>query len=251
MKYQLYEPRVRTEFRHRAYTLVEMIVIVAILGFVSMVVYPLGVEMLARNRVEGFLQEVTSTLTRAKGDAVRFGVPVVVRADYENRMLVAFADYNDADGDSGSDLLYNPAVDLDTGVVGPFGSADREVAMIQLPDAPVFARQVHFWAFEDDAPGGDNALDGFTDAPVGDGADPQPPLIVFEPDGSIRDVGGIRFGIGPEIRADSTDGNFYEIRIEPAATALFEIRKYIAEPPGQAGFYPRSTTPGSINWQWY
>lgn len=244
------------------YTLVEMVFVVAIFALVAGVLYPVSSQVLARNRVEGFLYEVTSTLARAKGDAIRFGVPVVVRVDFADRALVAFADYNRADGEAGSDLVYNPRAGLDPGTTGAFGTVDRELAVLYLPDAPVFARQVHFWADEDAAPNGDHALEGLTDAGLestaqdGEGeTDPGAAtasrVVVFEPNGSVRDTGAIRFATAPENRQLGTEGNFYEVRIAPAATALLEIRKYVPVPPARAGYYPRDSTPGQAGWTWF
>jgi hypothetical protein len=68
------------------------------------------------------------------------------------------------------------------------------------------------------------------------------PVAVFEPNGSIRDVGAIRLGDGKAPRA-----NIFEIRIEPEATARIERRKWIYGEGGSDAFLPS----GGGTWTWY
>ncbi len=67
-------------------------------------------------------------------------------------------------------------------------------------------------------------------------------VAVFLPDGSIRDAGAFRLADGKQPQP-----NVLEVRVEPAATARVEIRKYLFAGTNGAGFY----SSGGGTWQWY
>ena len=74
-----------------------------------------------------------------------------------------------------------------------------------------------------------------------------PNAVVFQPGGSVRDSGAIRFG--------DKRGNILEVRVEPRSTARVEIRKFHPDPPwgGPPGFFPAGRHEGSGKpmWEWY
>ena len=194
---------------------------------------------------------VSALLQEAKSTAVQRGVPVVVKVDLASEELVVFADVDDALGDPQSDLLYNPDGGLDPFTNQPKarGATDFEVRRLRIGNHQNPEARVHLWEVSEATPW-TNAVVGFTTDPEpGD----QPNIIVFEPDGSVRDEGALRFGMGP-LDYDGSGGtrhNFLEISVAPKATARIEIRKYVPEPAGVAGYYASDATPGGEPWTWY
>ena len=96
---------------------------------------------------------------------------------------------------------------------------------------------------------GPNLVPG-TDAAPGQSVDGLTPsgtlrVAVFQPDGSIEDPGAFRLADGK-----TPEANVFEIRIEPAATARIEIRKWLYG--GVSGSDPDAFFPaGGGVWKWY
>ena len=113
---------------------------------------------------------------------------------------------------------------------------------LPLPQGSNASTSIAFWGPADTNPNGADIADGLDT----DGS--SRPVAVLLPDGSIRSEGGFRI-------ADAR-GNFFEVRIEPRATARIEIRKYYETPPfggGVSDFYPRGkdSVTGENLWKWY
>jgi hypothetical protein len=74
-------------------------------------------------------------------------------------------------------------------------------------------------------------------------------VAVFEPDGSVRDAGGIRISDG------KNPANVFEVRIDPPATARVEILKFVYG--DNRGINPELAPHGSWfgqggnMWEWY
>lgn len=233
--------------RGRGFNLLELMVTLAILGIAALGSFRIAEPILARQRVETFLREVSTQLVRARVEAMRLGTPVVVRVDRESRQVEIFADFSDVDGNRGSDLRFEPE---NSGPV-PLRTVDYRVGWLPFPDGPP-GRRIEPWGVDDEAPWGTDAFDGFTEDPRTEDGETYPPIAVFEPDGSIRNVGAFRFAVAPEERTGPTDGNYYEVRVAPEATALVEVRKYVPHDPDElSGYYPRDSTPGKAGWQWF
>ncbi len=222
-------PAMKEPKRHRqtsGFTLIEGLVVLALLLVVLMVAVPKIFHLLRRSRDQAILTETSMLLSRARMEAIKRGVPVVVGVDYEAQQLFAFADVNLDDGSRGSDLVFNP-VDGANG-----GATDYQVALIPLP------QDVRFWGPADAEPEGPDTIDELTPAEAG-----LPNVAVLEIDGSIRNRGAIRFG---DDRA-----NFFEVRISPEATARIQLRKYDADRaagPDGLHFYARDQD--GIPWEW-
>jgi len=181
---------------HSGFTIIEMIVVVAIIGIMATIGLPNLVRMIHRAKLDGIVRETSVLMQRARSEAVRQNVPTVVRADFARNEVVAFADVDGVAAGDPSDMIFNP-------VAGePHRTTDYELGRYRLPNLVGFAH-----------PSGDPAerVDGFT-AAGGEN------VAVFDPNGSIRDLGAIRFG--------DQRGNFLEVRIEPAATARVQVRKW-------------------------
>ncbi len=187
----------------RGFSLVEMLVVVAVVGLLMLISIPKLTYLIRRSRFEAIARETASAVNRARIEAIRRGIPVIVRTDYATDQVVVFADANDAVGDPGSDLLFNPQVG------DPEGTTDWEILRLTLPPG------VAFWGPEDDDPEQAAAIDGLTDL---DGAGDEPFGAVLDINGTIRDIGSFHFG--DEL------GNILQVRISPASTARAQIRKY-------------------------
>ncbi len=172
------------------YTLLEMLIVIAIIGLISSLVFPALQQFIHRNKILGIARSTGMLMREARYEAIKRGVPCIVRADGVSGEVVAYAD---VDGD----LTYNPDP-----LATAFRSTDYEIRRYALPGGLAF-----------DGPLAQPPVFGFTDLPglPWNGA-------VFETDGSIRVLGGIRF-------ADPR-GNYLEVRVEPAATARVWVSKW-------------------------
>ena len=208
------------------FTLMEMIVIVAIILMVSLVGLPAFLLWVERSRTIGVVRSAATRLQLARQEAITMQVPVVVQPDLATDEIVVFAN---VDNDSTFD--FNP----DTSA--PFRTSDYEMARIRLP----IKYDVHFWSPADKDPKGKDVIAGLTATNANENA------FIFLPDGSVMDPGAIRL-------ADER-GNFFEVRVEPRATARVEIRKYYVDPPwgDPDGFFPRGRHPTDDvpTWRWY
>lgn len=216
--------------RNAGFSLVEFLIIFAVIVIMLLLGMPTLRSLIIRSRLEGIARQTGVMMQRARMESVRRGVPVVVRADYDQDDLFAFADVNDNGGNPTSNLKFDPVAGADD------RAADYPVLRMPLPV------NLSFWAATDGAAEGPDAIDGFT--PV---AGETLNVAVFEPDGSIRDRGAIVF-------ADDF-GNFLEVRVEPEATAHVQVRKYNpdipAGPDGSMYHPPGKTATGDPAWVWY
>jgi len=178
------------------FTLIEMIVIVAVIGIMATIGIPNLLRVVHRAKIEGIARETSSLMQRARSESVRQNVPTVVRFDLVRNEVVAFADVDGLTVVDPPDSIFNP-------VVGePHRTTDYEIGRYQLPNLV---------SFQAPAADGDGPVKNFTAA----GAEF---VALFNPNGAIEDTGAVRFG---DLR-----GNFLEIRVEPAATARVQMRKW-------------------------
>lgn len=172
------------------FTVVEMLLVVTVIGIASVMAYPALQQFIHRNKILGIAQTTSTLMREARFEAIRRGVPCVVHADGATNEVIVFVD---VDGD----LTFNPDLTETT-----FRATDYELRRYNLPAGVTFT-----------APGAQPPIFGFTGLPTlpWNGA-------VFQTDGSIRDLGGMRFG--------DERGNYLEARVEPAASARVSLRKW-------------------------
>lgn len=217
--------------RQGGFTLIEVLVVLTILFIMAMVGFPRIQQLIIRNKLMGVTRDLSQSLQLARQTAVRTGLPVIAQPDYTTDSLVVFVN---VDEDAGFNYDHDP--------IQPARTTDYQVARVPLPKAQSADANIYFWGPGDTSWEGADAVDGLT--PAGSG----PNVAVFEPDGSIRDVGAFRI-------ADAR-GNFFELRIAPEATAQVEVRKYYRDPPpwgGSPDFFPQGKHPGVGDslWRWY
>lgn len=197
--------------RARGFTLLEILVVLAVLMTALLLVLPALQNLIVRSKVEGSAREIASMLQIARLEAVKRSVPMVVRLDPVSNEVIAFADVDGVDSDDPPDGIYNP-------VAGdPAGQTDLQIGRAGIQER-VSLR----------APGGQPAVDGL---PSIDGFW----VVRFNPDGSAQDVGAYRL-------ADVRD-NFLEVRVGPAASARVTVNKWDG-----TGWWSRGE--GGHPWRW-
>lgn len=177
----------RNHTGNRGFTLIEALVVLAIVSVLLMLTVPSMMTTLRQSKIRGIAQETAVLMRLARLDAIKRSTCASVRI---------------LDATPGQVRRVEAAGDPDCDPATP---ATRVISTFPLPTG-VFFRE----------PGGgewDASVEGFTDDPNAD-----PPMAFFERDGSIRDTGAFRFADVP--------GNYLEVRVAPAATARVETRKW-------------------------
>lgn len=190
--------RHRKNHLKRGFTLIEMLVVIAILGILLTTGIPIFTSIIQQTKMTGLLNNVGSMFRFARSEAIKKNMQVVLRFDFTARRLEVFADLDGILATDPADMLYNP-------VVGePPGTTDYWLGSFGLPAN-----------IEVDAPGALDPIDGFTTV-NNNGVDEL--VAVFVPDGTIDQTGAIRF-------ADAR-GNYFEVRVSPRGTARVHVLKW-------------------------
>lgn len=202
--------------RAKGFTLLEALVVLAILGIALTLGLPSLSHLITRSKLEAEARETATLLQRARLEAIKRRVQTVVHADPAAHLVTAFADIDGPAAGDPPDLELNP-------VAGEL-ARDTDYS-IRTIDVSARVQMV--------GPGAQPAIDGLTLDPSGDR------VAVFLPTGAALDVGGIRF-------ADAAGFNFLEVRIDPAGTGRVTIRKWNRD---RAEWLGRRE--GGIPWEWY
>ena len=182
--------------RPEGFTLLEIMVVVAVIGIISLMGLPALQNMISRSKHEGAARQISMLIHRAKMEAVKQSVSTVVAIDPATDTVTAFADVN-ADGDFKFD---------------PDGSADYRTTDYQIGGTFNLPSGVSF-KFHDESTDDAKVAEGFEEVDWS-GTN----VAVFNSDGSVSKVGAFHTG--------DLDKNFLEIRVDPQATARVEVLKW-------------------------
>lgn len=175
----------------RGFTLIELVVILAIMLAVAAFTLPEFFAIINRSKLEGTARQTATLMRAARLEAIKQSCYGVVMIDTANERVVAFAD-NDRDG------LYEPTNT----------PPERFIGQVDLP------ARVHF---EDEV--GDRGLLSVDGLENDDTAVTLPAYqVMYEQNGSVLDIGALRF-------ADEK-GNLLEVRVEPRTTGRVEVLKW-------------------------
>lgn len=266
MKFQRTDLRARPQ---RGLTLLEVLIILGVAGLLATLALPELMSVIRRSRVEGAAQTLTRRLLEARAEAIYRGSPVIVHADIRadpdgnpQHFLVAWVDVDENgkfDGTIDVDGIYA----ADPGE--PFRSVDYPLFDYMLPwRGPTRTNSnVYFWGAPDSDPTVEiNTIDGLTTKADGvdeevmtedDGYGDFAAAVVFLPNGSVAEEGGIRFAMGPFDGTD-TEINYLELRIAPKASGRIELRKYIPDPFDSyepKGYDDDAAGGLKYEWEWY
>jgi prepilin-type N-terminal cleavage/methylation domain-containing protein len=164
--------KLRRRTSHQGFSLLELLVILAVVGLAVLIGFPALMNTIRRARVETTVKEAAMEVRTARLEAVRRSVNTYVEADFENDRLVVWREADGVDGLTDNDVLV------------------RETT---LPS------QVRFWAPGED-PEGPEATVGLTARDNGN------QYFTFLASGAASATGAIRFadtrGNFLEVRVD-------------------------------------------------
>lgn len=178
----LFRRRSDSRRSERGFTLLEILVVIAILGIVTSLSIPALLNAMRRSKIEGPVREVATLMQRARLEAIKRNRQTMVFADQAREEITAFVDLDeDRVQDTGEEILARITLPFPVELKGA-GSGNDLVAVDDF-DIPGFG-------------------------PV--------PGPVFEPDGSALASGAIRFADDRnnalEVRVMSTASGRVEIR---------------------------------------
>ncbi len=201
--------------RAAGFTLIEIIVGLAIIGVLFALAAPVALRTIHTAKMSSVGYDCNITVRRAKSEAIRKNSPVVVRYDATFEVLMAFVDVHGLTIDDPPDNVFAPVTGVDA------LATDHEIARCALPAGVS-------WGGPADDP---SIVLGFTTAGTEQ-------VGIFEPDGTIQDIGSFRFG--------DTRGNYLAIQVAPTATARVTLLKWDAEVPKW-----RAQGEEGKKWEWF
>lgn len=149
-----------TRNRQAGFTLMEMIVVVAVIGILAVISAPAFLSMMNRFKLSATTRELASLMQATRLESIKMNAPAQVNYDPVSNTFFGF-------------------VDLDRD--GSLSAPDHILA-----GRVVIPIKVQFWGPGDSSVNSANATDGWDDAPVHLGP-------IFSPDGSVDRVGAFRF----------------------------------------------------------
>jgi prepilin-type N-terminal cleavage/methylation domain-containing protein len=195
----------------RGFTLIEMLVVLAILMVLLLFAVPVLQTATRRGKLRGMANETATVMRLARLESIKRSCPSIVKIVIDSSPRVE--GFPDCDG--------NGVLDADKKTLGSF----------PLPYG------VHFLAPPNLQ--GNASVGGLSADPGGGAAN----VAIFQPDGSIQDIGGFRFG--------DDVGNFLEVWVSPSATARIEVHKCLlcTDAANRADWYANSDNGKSWVWK--
>ena len=220
------QSRSRLRSRVSGFTLMELLVVVAVILIFSVVGFPNLIGWIAKERITGVVQSTEARMQLARQEAIKMNSPVVAQPDFVNNEILFFVNVDQ-----------DPGYEFEPDSAETHRTVDYELSRQQLPTD----YGIEFWAAANQRAQGNEAIVGFTPTVAAVNA------VVFLPDGSVADSGAIRI-------ADDRS-NFFEVRIGFPATGKPRVYKYHPNPPwgGRGDYFPRGRhfTTGDPMWTWY
>ena len=173
--------------REAGFTLVESLVVVAILSIAVLLAAPFLSKHIQRSKLVGVAQQASGMMRQARMDAIKHSVCAMVQIAPDRRRVEVLSD---RDGDC---LPSAP---------------DERLSELILPNGVSFASPC----------GADAASVRGLTARVG-----LPSVAVFRGDGSALDPGAFRF---QAVELGGAEPNYLEVFLSPAATARVRVRKW-------------------------
>lgn len=175
--------------RQRGYTLVEMLVVLAIMSVIATMGWASLLPVLKRQKLVGTTREASLAMRQARAEAVKRGLRAGVAQDFAGNRLVVFRDAN-ADG--------------------TYTTSDPMIAFYPLPPGVYMRGPGDTESTPANASWGFGEIAGSTD----------PGVVLFNSVGAATATGAFRFTDG--------SGNYFEARVDPAASGRVTVRKYLA-----------------------
>ncbi len=175
--------------RERGFTLIEMLVVLAILGVAMMLAAPYLIAQIQRSKLLGTVSQVSGLMRLARLDAVKNSRCAMVGITLSTRKVNAYTDRND----------------------NCLPDAGEEIGEVILPNSVTF-----------EAPTGDKGAASVQGFSTWAG---NPNAAVFRNDGSVDAIGAFRFKAAP---LGSGSPNYLEVNVAPKATARVALRKWEA-----------------------
>lgn len=216
--------------RSGGFTLVELLVVLAILATAMALGIPALQNFILRSKTEGFAREASTLMQRTRLEAIRMNRDGAVFLDHANRSLVAFVD---ADGN----------LKLDPTPGAPYRTTDYEIGRLVLPANLEFR--------DETGDVGQASVEGVTTIDLG-GANLA--AAVFEPNGSLMEQmpGGGNVQDDFAFRVADARDNILEVRVFPLLTGKVEVRKWQLD-GGGTGAWRATGDPSADDfqpWEW-
>lgn len=173
--------------RERGFTLVEMLVVIAIMSIAVLLAAPFLSKQIQRSKLIGVAQQAAGMMRQARMDAIKRSQCSMVRIDPAGGRLEVLSDRD------GNCLPSAP---------------DERIGELILPNSVSFTSPCGVDA---------GSVRGLTPI-VG-----QPSVAVFRSDGSALDPGAFRF---EAVELGGAAPNYLEVLLSPAATARVQVRKW-------------------------